>query len=166
MKKILLILILVFCYSASSISQTTFEHISNTAIYDLIDELANDGIIEVNTAIKPYSRKFIYEKLAEAGKSENINDRQKKEIEFYLKEYSIESSAHENPYKNSKLNLIRKWSANSALQLDQLGYFYKDSNFTFSVKPVWGIDYRTNDSGSVRHFWGGLEANANIGKHW
>ena len=159
-------LIFTISITTTTNAQTTFEHISNQAIYDLIDELANNGIIEVNTTIKPYSRKYIYEKLDKAEKSEKINKRQKKEIEFYLKEYSIETNSPENPYKNSKLNLIRKRSDNSALQLDQLGYFYKDSNFTFSVKPIWGINYRTNSTGSVRHFWGGLEANANIGKHW
>jgi len=161
-----IIIIFITIFTLNSTAQTTFEHISNKAIYDFIDELANDGIIHVNTVIKPYSKKFIYEKLAEAGKSENINKRQKKEIEFYLKEFSIESDSPRNPYENNKYNIIKKWSDNSALQLDQLGLFYKDSLFTFSLKPIWGIDYKNNSTGSVRHFWGGLEADASIGKHW
>ena len=52
------------------------------------------------------------------------------------------------------------------MSLDQLGYYYKDKNFSFALKPIWGIDYRRNDSGSVRRFWGGLGAYANVGEHW
>ena len=39
-------------------AQVVYEHVSNTAIYDFLDELANAKIIEINSAIKPYSRIF------------------------------------------------------------------------------------------------------------
>ena len=45
-------------------------------------------------------------------------------------------------------------------------YTYKDSLFTFSVNPILGIDYFSNDSGSFYHRWNGAEAFAYIGKHW
>lgn len=37
-----------------------------TEIYDFIEELTTDGIIETNAAIKPYTRKYIASKLHEA----------------------------------------------------------------------------------------------------
>ena len=64
------------------------------------------------------------------------------------------------------MNIIVKSSKKAALSIPQYGFYYKDSKFTFALKPIWGIDYRSNDSGTVRHFWGGLNAYATVGKHW
>ena len=47
-------------------AQVVYEHISNNAIYDFLDELANEKIISINSVVKPYSRTFIAEKLLEA----------------------------------------------------------------------------------------------------
>ena len=53
-----------------SMAQDIPQHISYTRIYDFIDELANDGIIEINSVVKPYSRQFISRKLEEAKVAE------------------------------------------------------------------------------------------------
>ncbi len=147
-------------------SQSTPVHISETELYDFIDELANEQIIEINSAVKPYSKQQVYNWLKESYTAEGLSVRIKKQILFYLKEYQFVSTDTINPYGESKLNLMGKWTIKSAAQLDQLGYFYKDKQFTFAIKPIWGVDYRTNDSGSVRHFWGGIGAYATVGKHW
>ena len=48
-------------------------------------------LIEVNSAIKPYTRKFIAEKLSEIqSRKESLNKRQKKELEFFLRDYRKE----------------------------------------------------------------------------
>ena len=47
------------------------EHLSYTRTYDYLDELANDGVIELNSVIKPYSRKLIAQKLLDAQQQEN-----------------------------------------------------------------------------------------------
>ncbi len=82
--------ILLICFLSLSclfvVAQDIPQHISYTRIYDFLDELANDGFIELNSAIKPYSRKFISEKLLEAQNQDNyLNRRQRKEIEFFFK---------------------------------------------------------------------------------
>ena len=41
--------------------------IRNTGVYEFLDELASLKIIELNSAIKPYSRLFIAERLKEEG---------------------------------------------------------------------------------------------------
>ncbi len=147
-------------------SQSTPVHISETDLYDFIDELANDQHIDLNSAVKPYSKQQVYNWLKTSYNSKDLSSRQKNQISFYLKEYQFVSPDTINPYGDSKYNLGRSWTHKSAFSLDQLGYFYKDKNFTFALKPIWGIDYRTNDSGSVRHFWGGLGAYATVGKNW
>lgn len=84
--KTFLILIIILI-SAQNFAQDVFVNPNNTAIYDYIDELANDKIIEINSAIKPYSRKQIYKYLIEARSFDKLTNRQKDEIEFYLTEY-------------------------------------------------------------------------------
>ncbi len=166
MKQLLLFFSLLLSLSFVK-AQTNYLHISYTEIYDFVDELANEHIIDINSSIKPYSRQQVYYWLTEAQGTEGLSKRQNKQIEFYLREFQMESVKDTiNPYGTSKYNIVKKWTNQSAVQLDQLGFIYKDKNFMFNVKPIWGIDYRTNNSGAVRHFWGGLEAHANMGKHW
>jgi len=72
-------------------SQVVYEHISRSNIYDFLDELANGKIIDLNSAVKPYSRAFIAGKLQEASaKQDQLTRRQQKEIEFYMKDYRLE----------------------------------------------------------------------------
>lgn len=52
MKKFIFTLI-VFLSVNLSFAQDIPQHISYTRIYDFIDELANDGFIELNSVIKP-----------------------------------------------------------------------------------------------------------------
>jgi hypothetical protein len=163
-RKLLYIALII---STSSVySQSSPVHISEKDLYDFIDELANEQLINVNSVVKPYSKQQVYEWLTASANSDELTKRQKYQIAFYLREYQFVSTDSINPYGDSKWNLTRKWGTKSAFSLEQLGYFYKDKNFTFAIKPIWGVDYRTNDSGSVRHFWGGLGAYATVGKHW
>ena len=101
-----------------------------------------------------------------SSNADGLSIRQKKQIQFYLREYQFVSNDTINPYGDSKWNVGRSWTHKSAFSLNQLGYFYKDKNFTFAIKPIWGIDYRKNETGSVRHFWGGLGAYSTVGKNW
>ena len=149
------------------------EHVSNQGIYDYLDELAAEKIIHLNSAVKPYSKQLIYDKLQTTkAKDSLLNKRQKEELQFYLSEYQIFSDTTTNPFQGTsfdlatRLGLTEKNKSYGALPLEQLGFVYKDTLFTAVVKPIWGVNYRMNDSGSVRHFWGGLKAYATIGKHW
>jgi hypothetical protein len=162
MKKIFILLI-IFFYISISQSQVVYEHISRRSIYDFLDELANAKLIEINSAVKPYSRVFIAEKLDEASKQQDqLTKRQQKELEFYLKDYRLEL---EYTTKGMKpLNIFPK-SEHLATSLNPLGLHYRDSIFAFSVRPIWGIDYYANSNGSAYHRWGGIDAFAYVTKN-
>ncbi len=148
MKRYILTIIIMFIILYSH-TQTVYQHVSNTAVYEFMDELANQKIIELNAAIKPYSRIFIATKLKEAKeKEEMLNKRQKKELDFYLKDY------------NKELMPDKKFKKRIDL------FYYKDSLFTFSVNPILGINCMVNDSGTIYHRWSGGEAFGYIGKNW
>jgi len=151
-----IILIIGTCFSFSTAlqAQEVYHHTSNNDIYKFLDEFANLGVIELNTAVQPYARTFIAGKLLEIKQSDYaLNKRQKAELDFYLKDFNKELT----PYYNRK-------DPNFDKRLDLL--FYKDSLFTFSVNPILGIEYFTNDSGSFNHWWNGAEAHAYIGHNW
>ncbi|MBN2520162.1 MAG: hypothetical protein JXB17_06640, partial [Bacteroidales bacterium] len=85
--------------------------------------------------------------------------------EFYLNEYKFVVQDNLNPYsQKAKLNIFNK-SSNFVTSLNPFGFFYKDSLFSISVKPIWGINFWMNDSGNVTHTWGGAELKAGVGKH-
>ena len=86
----LLYLFIQTCFGLTTVrAQEVYQHVSNSDVYDFIDELANAGVIQINSAIKPYSRIFIAKKLGVAsGKREELNPRQIKDLDFYLKDYN------------------------------------------------------------------------------
>ena len=88
-KSISWIVILVL-FTVNLWSQDIPQHVSYSRIYDFIDELSIDKIIDVNTAMKPYSRKFIAQKLKEAQAQDSLlNNRQKKDLQFFLNDYAL-----------------------------------------------------------------------------
>lgn len=143
-----LILFLLLSFK-TSFSQEVYVHVNNTDLYDFIDELTNSRIINVNTAIKPYSRNFIAGKLQEADlRRSELNKRQQSDLDFYLKDYNKELKADKN--FNKRLDL----------------FYFKDSLFTFSVNPIIGLTYFNNDSGSFYRRWNGGELFSYIGKNF
>ena len=164
--KYFILLLLVFT-SNISFSQDVFQHVSNSSIYDFIDELANQKIITINSAIKPYSRRFIAEKLAEAEKSLNsLSNRQQKDLAFFKKDYYKELKGNENIYFFGK-GLFNKENRDKDRKNRRLDLFFsKDSLFTITINPIVGFQYFTNEKGNVYHRWNGAEANAYIGKNF
>ena len=143
-------------------AQEVPQHISGRHIYQLLDELATLGSIELNSAVKPYSRQFIAGRLTDALKdSTRLSPALLKEIRLALKDYSLETGTA----PRSGLNLLKKGKP-AQLSLLPPEFTWRDSLFRVSLKPVYGIRYLTNANGNVRHTHGGLEAHAYIGRQW
>lgn len=145
MKKLLLLFALFFVGSALY-SQDVYQPLGS-GVYEYLDELANEGIIGLNTAVKPYPRRLIAEKLTDAeAKKEELNPRQLKELEFYLKDFNKEAATSKDFDRRRDL------------------YFYRDSLFSFTLNPILGGRYYVNDNGSAYHRWNGAELYGSIGK--
>lgn len=156
----LIILFLIISFN-QVYSQVVYEHISNKNIYEFIDELASNKIIEINSVTKPYSRNLIAKKLLESKINEDqLSKRQKRELNFYLQGFQTEMDFPLS-FKNDFLKKNSKW----ALSPNPTGVFYKDSVFTAWIKPILGYEYSTNSNGYLTHSWGGLEFGAYIGKN-
>ena len=68
-------------------AQTVYEPV-DAPVYPLLEELTRIGAIDWNTSVRPISRKRIADFLLEARDDTSLTDRQKEEIEFYLRDYN------------------------------------------------------------------------------
>ena len=166
MKKQILLIVIAFT-SLFAMSQVVNQDLTNNGIYDFMDELANLKIIDLSSVTKPYSRMFIAMKIKQAmAFREKLNKRQNKELDFYLRDYNLELQSDLGYFKQTKGLFHTK--ENFGIPLSPLAFVYKDSLFTFSLRPVWGIyGYITQSNNSnVYHRWGGAEIFGSIGKHF
>tara|TARA_B100001059_G_scaffold47015_1_gene39968 strand:+ start:1916 stop:3556 length:1641 start_codon:yes stop_codon:yes gene_type:complete len=153
MKKIILYFIINSVCTTLTIGQVSFEDFSNRNIYAILDELANEKIISLNSSNKPYTRDKIYKLLKKAKKNKNLkNQLLRKEINIYLKNY--EFFFNKDVDKNIKLN--RK----------KFEFSYKKKNSFFILKPIWGINYKTKKNETFEHYYGGLSSEAQVNKNW
>ena len=60
-----------------------------TEIYDFIEELATDGVIQSNAAIKPYSRNYIAHLLLQAHQNDSLLNKRQKEDLLPLHSYHL-----------------------------------------------------------------------------
>jgi hypothetical protein len=125
-----LLIILYLPLSEPVQAQYIPEPVSNTTLYSFIDELAVDGIIELNGAVKPYDRQTILSFLERALESEaSLTPRQQKEVRFYLSDFGETD-------KPGKFRFLK----NPAVAR------YDDSLFTVTVSPILGITAGTDGS--------------------
>jgi hypothetical protein len=144
----------IFCFLSlclfNSNAQDIPQNISYTRIYDFIDELATDGVIDVFSAIKPYSRNFIAEKLKEASsKTEKMSRRQIAEIEFFMRDYALEL--------DTMPKAILNWTDKKtfSLSLLQPAFHYKNKIFKVRITPLIGMDLIMNSRGMItKRMWG------------
>lgn len=146
------IIIFIFAFGAFLLpplaAQDVYQHVSYKDIYSFLDELASRKVIELNSVVKPYSRRMIALKLQEAAaQRDKLNPRQQRELEFFLRDYNKELK--EGKDFDKRLDL----------------FYYDDSLFTLSVNPILGIQYWDNGNGSAYHRWNGGEAFAYVGNH-
>lgn len=159
MKKNILSLFVLF-FANFVFCQDIPQHVSYTRIYDYLDELANEGIISINSTVKPYSRAFIAEKLIETNnQSDKLNNRQKDDLTFFLNEFALE----QNKLPTTKLNLINNQI--STLAFVQPAFHYLDTIFRARIIPILGMHISSNANGTITKRWYGADFQAMLGKH-
>ena len=163
MKKYIILFLFNITFLFTAQSQVVYEHLTNENIYLFLDELANEQWIEINGAIKPYSRTFIADKLlqAQSYRSE-MSDRQMKELDFYIQGFTLEID--DRIKLNPKINFL-KGTKGFGVALNPFGGFYQDHLFRFQAQPVYGYSMFKNDNGTESYSYGGLQGYAYIGDH-
>ena len=140
------------CNSVYVFSQHFFEDKRNISIYLFLDELANEKIISLNSAIKPYSKKYILNKLKTASNKKIDSPQIKENLNFFLKKYKI----YEKEIDNKNINF----------DFNNLSAYYKNSESFFLIKPIWGITRSVNSNQSYQHLFGGISAEYTFKENW
>lgn len=136
-------------------SQPVYEHVSHKGIYEFLDEMANMGVIELNSLMKPYTRSFINEKLAAADSSRKVlNKRQSEMLDFYLIAFDVAMQ------ENRRITDFRKGA-----------FHYHDSVFTIQLRPILGVSFLTgypsvNADVQNYHRYNGAEIWASVKENW
>ena len=167
-RRYILILILCSLFFIPSNAQRIPEALEYTEIYDFIEELTNDGIINTNEAIKPYTRDYIAQRLAEAqSKDSLLTRRQRDDLQFYLQDYALELDTLPTYYSYGHRH-VTQWItqvSNLSLADPSLHILTKDKIFKMRVRPILGMDLTYNRHGLLMHRWYGAEIQMDIAKH-
>ncbi len=142
------------------------QHISYFRVYELMDELANMGLVDLNSAVKPYSRSFIANELQKVSDKIESGDflpalsrRIKREIEFFLLEMALENKG----LPNSKLRLFKSDKSIAAFWPPAISY--RDDYFRARITPILGMHLTMNQNGVVDKRWFGAEFQGYFGKN-
>lgn len=161
MKKLFVILF-VMAGGLSSVAQNIPVPLTQVHIYDFIDELITDGVITHQTAVRPYTRKQVANMLTEAQSADSLlNNRQKKDLAFYLNEFALECDTMVNNF----VQFTDHSTYNISLADPQFSYRTKDSMFKLRLRPILGADVTASKKGVILHRWYGAELQMDIANH-
>lgn len=172
----------LFHLSPSILAQNIPVSLEYTEIYDFLEELTTDGIIQTNAAIKPYTRSYIAGKLHEAQQRDSLlTRRQREDLDFYLQDYALELDTlpdyklygHENVCQwrsnNPKTDSLKaagyKCDFNLSLVDPSLHLKTKDNLFKMRVRPILGMDLYAQKKGIITKRWYGVEIQMDIAHH-
>ncbi|MBP5260225.1 MAG: hypothetical protein J6Z12_06340 [Paludibacteraceae bacterium] len=147
-----IVLLLLGTAGGNALAQEVNQHIRYTQIYEFIDELANNRIVNPTFAAKPYTRAQIGGMLREAARQDSLlTPRQQRELEFYRNEYAVELDTI--PTRNLVHYTGRK--GNFDLSLVQPAFQFADRHFKMRVTPIIGMDLTYNRHGlQIKRWWG------------
>ena len=155
-------------YVSFSYAQRIPQALEYTEIYDFLEELTTDGIIQTNSAIRPYTRDYIAARLAEAqSKDSLLSRRQKADLQFYMQDYALEQDTIPVYYSYGHKH-VTQWItpvSNLSLADPSLHILTKNKIFKMRVRPILGMAIYANRKGMITHRWYGAEIQMDIAKH-
>lgn len=151
---------LLFCTTLSA--QNIPVPLSYTQIYDYLDELITDGVITVQTSVRPYTRSQVAMMLVQAqGADSLLSRRQQDDLRFYLNEFALE--------RDTMVNNYVQYSDHSTFSLSladpQFSYRMRTNMFKMRIRPILGADVMVSKKGALLQRWWGAELQMDIARH-
>ena len=161
--KVFCFLSLALCASAMSLrAQAIPVPLTSVRLYDFIDELATDGIIEINEATRPYTRRQVAAMLVEAQERDHfLNSRQQKDLAFYLNEFALERDTMPEQY----VQWTDHQTFNLSLADPQFSYMTRNKIFKMRLRPILGMDVYGSKKGAILKRWWGADLTMDIAHH-
>ena len=136
--------------------------LTQTKLYDYLDELLTDGVVVAQTAVRPYTRDQVKNMLIQAQSADSLlNKRQKAELDFYLNEFALERDTMVNNY----VQYTDHSTYNLSLADPQFSYRAKNNSFKMRLRPILGAGLIGNQKGAILKRWWGADLQMDIAKH-
>ena len=162
------LLIALLLTASMTQAQVMPEALEYTEIYDFLDELATDGVIDLTEAVRPYNRGQIATMLRTAEqKGSVLSRRQREDLQFYLQDYALECDTLP-VYHSYGHRHVTQWItpvSNLSLADPSLHILTKDKIFKMRVRPILGMDLYASKKGFITQRWYGAEVQMDIAHH-
>ena len=149
--------------STSSFAQFVYEPVESE-IYNFLERLYLNDVIEYHSEIKPVSRGEIAGYLVEASRSRSkLTHLDEQEMKFYFEEFADEISLVSDTlqFKLPRLEFFTTGETNRFRVFN-----YRDSSFSFYFDPILGYRYSNISGSQVTHRWNGLEMYGYYAGNW
>lgn len=138
-------------------------HSSYFRTYELLDELAGYGLIELSSAVKPYGRKWMQQQLQTVAydevKMRALPRRLRLEIRMLVEELALEAGR----LPVSKLSVWKDHSHSVAFWPPEYNYY--SDGFQASIRPILGMHLWKNALGKVDRRWFGASFHSYMGDY-
>ena len=162
---LLIVLLLTASMAQAQVMPVSLEY---TEIYDFLDELAPDGIIDLTEAVRPYNRAQVAAMLSTAQQKDSLlSRRQKDDLQFYLQDYALELDTLP-VYHSYGHRHVTQWItpvSNLSLADPSLHILTKNKIFKFRVRPILGMDLYASKKGAITKRWYGIDIQMDIAHH-
>lgn len=162
---LLIVLLLTASMAQAQVMPVSLEY---TEIYDFLDELATDGIIDLTEAVRPYNRAQVAAMLSTAQQKDSLlSRRQKDDLQFYLQDYALELDTLP-VYHSYGHRHVTQWItpvSNLSLADPSLHILTKNKIFKFRVLPILGMDLYASKKGAITKRWYGIDIQMDIAHH-
>lgn len=161
-------LLVVLLTASMAQAQVIPEALEYMEIYDFLDELATDGIIDLTEAVRPYNRAQIAAMLRTAQENDSLlSRRQKDDVQFYLQDYALELDTLP-VYHSYGHRHVTQWItsvSNLSLADPSLHILTKNKVFKMRVRPILGMDLYASKKGIITKRWYGADIQMDIAHH-
>lgn len=158
----LVLLLLVMLCAMPSIAQHIPVPLTQTKLYDYLDELATDGVITIQTAIRPYTRTQVANMLLRAQQTDSLlSTRQQKELAYYLNEFALERDTMVNNF----VQYTDYATYNLSVADPQFSYMTANKQFKMRLRPILGMSILANQKGAILQRWYGADLQMDIARH-
>ncbi len=163
-----LVVLVLLVLPLTTRAQAIPEALEYTMVYDYLDELATDGIIEISEAIRPYSRRQIANMLRTAAMKDSLlSPRQRDDLQFYMQDYALELDTipvyHSYGYRHAS-QWVTKVS-NLSLADPSLHILTPKKQFKMRLRPILGMDMYISKKGLITKRTYGAELQMDIVGH-
>ena len=152
MKKLFFIFIYILGFFTHSFSQNVWEN-SNSEVHPFLYRMAQKGFIDYNDLIKPINRVNVLNSLNTLKQKDSVlNNVEKKELNFYLQEYTRPIKEQISLFKKDQ---NKRWRAGAIVAND----------FEFYIDPLLSVNNFSGGGKNIKQLSNGFELWGTTGKN-